>query len=130
VLTGPHVILALKIAVGAVTVLLLASLTALLIGKPRWHGRINIGFFVLTISALVLFEGVIRLIDPDIFNYFTEDMRQLLHIHLCFSVPAALLLPFMLFTGLRRYRRVHLSLAMIFAVLWTGTFITGIFYLQ
>ena len=39
-------------------------------------------------------------------------------------------MPFMLFTGLRSYRQVHLYLAGIFTVLWTGTFITGIFFLQ
>jgi uncharacterized membrane protein YozB (DUF420 family) len=134
VLTGPHVILALKIAVGAVTLLLLASLIALLFNKPRLHGRINIVFFVLTLTALIMFEGVMRLVDPDIFNYYDEPtnagMRQMLHIHLCFSVPSALLLPFMLFTGLRQYRRIHLALALIFGLLWTGTFITGIFFLQ
>jgi uncharacterized membrane protein YozB (DUF420 family) len=129
VLTGPHVILALKIAVGAVTFLLLMSLTALLMGKPRLHGRINIVFFALTLVALVLFEGVIHVIEPKIFWYFDEAMSQRLRIHLCFSVPSALLLPFMLVTGLRQYRQVHLYLAGIFSVLWTGTFITGIFYL-
>jgi len=29
---------------------------------------------------------------------------------------------------LRGYRRVHLTLAAIFGVLWTATFITGIFF--
>jgi uncharacterized membrane protein YozB (DUF420 family) len=134
VLTGQHVILALKIAVGSVTVLLLAALVAIASGNRRLHGRINIVFFVLTISALVLFEGVTRLLNPDIFNYYdepgNEGMRRMLHIHLCFSVPSALLLPFMLFTGLRRYRRIHLTLAAIFGVLWTATVITGIFFLQ
>jgi uncharacterized membrane protein YozB (DUF420 family) len=134
VLTGPHVILGLKIAVGAVTVLLLAALVAIALGKRRLHGRINMVFFVLTLTALILFEGVTRLLNPDIFNYYddpgNETMRQMLHIHLCFSVPSALLLPFMLFTGLRGYRRVHLTLAVLFGMLWTGTFITGIFFLQ
>ena len=133
-LTGPHVILALKIAVGAVTVLLLASITAIVLGKRRLHGRINVAFFALTLTALILFEGVTRFLYPDIFNYYDEPgnqgMRQMLHIHLCFSVPSALLLPFMLFTGLQRYRRVHLTLAAIFGVLWTATLITGIFFLQ
>ncbi len=133
-LTGPLVILALKIAVGAVTILLLASLMALLLKKPRLHGRINMVFFALTVTALVLFEGVTRLLNPDIFNYYdepgNESMRQMLHIHLCFSVPSALLMPIMLFTGLRSYRQVHLYLAGIFTVLWTVTFVTGIFFLQ
>jgi uncharacterized membrane protein YozB (DUF420 family) len=132
--TGPQVILALKIAVGAVTVLLLAALVAIACGRRWLHGRINMVFFALTITALILFEGVTRLLNPDIFNYYDEPgnelMRRMLHIHLCFSVPSALLLPFMLFTGLRRYRRVHLTLAAIFCILWTVTFITGIFFLQ
>jgi uncharacterized membrane protein YozB (DUF420 family) len=131
VLNGPQVILALKIAVGAVTLLLVASLTALLLNKPRWHGRINIVFFVLTVAALVGFEGVTRLSNPDIFNdYPNNSLREWLPIHLCFSVPSALLMPVMLFTGLRGYRQVHLYLAGIFTVLWTVTFITGIFFLQ
>jgi hypothetical protein len=131
VLTGPNVILALKIAVGAVTILLLASLTALLLNKPRWHGRINMVFFTLTITALILFEGVTRVIKPDIFNdYPNNSLRDWLPIHLCFSVPSALLMPVMLYTGLRGYRQIHLYLAGIFTVLWTVTFITGIFFLQ
>jgi hypothetical protein len=35
----------------------------------------------------------------------------------------------MLYTGLKGFVRVHLSLAVCFAVLWSGTFITGIFFL-
>lgn len=132
--TGPQVILALKIAVGAVTVLLLASLTAIALGKRRLHGRINVAFFVLTLTALIAFEGVVRLVNPDIFNYYdepgNEQMRTWLRIHLCFSVPSAVLLPFMLFTGRRAYRTVHLALAAVFGVLWAGTFITGVFFLQ
>jgi len=131
VLTGPLVILALKIAVGAVTILLAASLTALLLNKPRLHGRINIAFFALTITALILFEGVTHLLKPDIFNdYPNNSLREWLPIHLCFSVPSALLMPVMLFTGLRRYRQIHLYLAGVFTVLWAATFITGIFFLQ
>jgi uncharacterized membrane protein YozB (DUF420 family) len=129
VLTGPHVILALKIAVGAVTILLLASLTALLLNRPRLHGRINIVFFILTVIALFALEVVMRVIAPDIFNG-NASMEKWLPIHLCFSIPSALLMPFMLFTGLRGYRQVHLYLAGIFTALWTGTFITGIFFLQ
>jgi hypothetical protein len=133
-MTGPHVILALKVAVGAVTVLLSASLVALVLGQRRLHGRINMVFFGLTIAALILFEGVSRLIYPDIFSYYdkpgNESLRLWLNIHLCFSVPSALMMPAMLFTGLRGYRQVHLYLAGIFTALWTATFITGIFFLQ
>jgi hypothetical protein len=59
----------------------------------------------------------------------SPELRERLQIHLCFSVPTTLLMPVMLFTGLRRYRKVHLTLAWIFAALWLGTFITGVFFL-
>ena len=44
-------------------------------------------------------------------------------------MPAALLLPLMLYTGLRHRRKLHMAFAVVFAVLWTGTFISGIFFL-
>ena len=130
-LTAGNVILVLKIAVGAVTVLLLASLVALLRGNVRLHGRINMVFFALTISALLGLEVVARILQPDLFNNFFDKTNawSQLYVHLCFSLPAALLLPFMLYTGWRHKRKVHLTLAGVFAVLWTGTFITGIFFL-
>ena len=52
-----------------------------------------------------------------------------LRVHLCFSVPAAVLLPVMLYTGLTHRRSLHLVLAVLFAILWLGTFVTGVFYL-
>jgi uncharacterized membrane protein YozB (DUF420 family) len=130
-LTGPTVILALKIAVAAVTVLLLASLVALARGNYRLHGRINLGFFTLTLVALLGFEVIIRIIEPSIFRYImdNDELRQMLNIHLCFSVPAALLMPAMLYTGLTHRRRAHLALAALFSALWIGTFVTGVFFL-
>jgi uncharacterized membrane protein YozB (DUF420 family) len=127
--TGPQVILALKVAVGAVTCLLAAALVALARGNYRLHGRINTVFFVLTLIALVSLEVLVRLVDPHVFDYFDEDMRQRLRVHLCFSLPAAALLPLMLYTGLTHRRRWHLSLAAVFGVFWIGTFVTGIFFL-
>lgn len=129
--TGPIVILILKIAVGTVTVLLLASLVALWRKNYRLHGRINLVFFTLTLAAVLGLEVLIRFVDPQVFDYFRSypDLLQALRIHLCFSVPSALMMPAMLYTGLKRYRSVHIPLACIFAVLWTGTFITGIFFL-
>ena len=50
------VILVLKVAVVAVTVLLAGSLVALACGRYRLHGRINIAFFALTLAALVGLE--------------------------------------------------------------------------
>lgn len=128
-LTGPLVILILKVAVIAVTVILLASFVALSRGNYWLHGRINIVFFVLTVVALIGFESVIRLIRPDIFDYLDEPTRRALAIHLCFSVPSALLMPAMLYTGLSHRRRAHLFLAFFFGLLWAGTFVTGVFFL-
>ena len=130
-LTGPNVILGLKVAVAAVTVLLLLSLLALARGNYRLHGRINPTFFTLTLIALFCFEVVIRIVDPSIFDYVNEDaaLRQRLNVHLCFAVPSAVLMPAMLYTGLTHKRAVHLTLAVIFGLLWIGTFVTGIFYL-
>jgi len=132
VLTGPQVILALKVAVLAVTVLLLFSLAAVLRGHYRLHGRINIVFFVLTVGALVGLEVITRLIDPNVFSYIEEDpaAKRALSIHLCFSLPAAAVMPAMLYTGFTHRRKLHLMLAAVFGVLWTGTFVTGIFYLR
>jgi len=127
--TGPEVILTLKIAVLAVTLLFLTSLLALYRGNYWLHGRINIAFFILTVTALLALEVVVRLIKPDLFNYFDADTRRLLTIHLCFSMPSAVVMPLMLWTGLSHRRRLHLTLAALFGVLWTGTFVTGIFFL-
>jgi uncharacterized membrane protein YozB (DUF420 family) len=128
-MNGPNVILALKVAVLAVTCLLAASLVALARGNYRLHGRINTAFFVLTVAALLSLEVIIRVIDPNIFASYDEAWRQRLFVHLCFSVPAALLLPFMLWTGRTRRRTVHLTLAFVFAVLWVGTVVTGVWFL-
>jgi hypothetical protein len=129
VLTGPNVILVLKIAVAAVTVLLAASTVCALLGKYRWHGRINIVFFVLTLGAVLGLEAIIRLVDPEIFSYFTPDDRRRMTIHLCFSIPSAIMLPIMLFSGLKYYRSLHILLGLVFLVFWAGTFYTGIFTL-
>ena len=128
-LTGPNVILALKIAVATVTVLLLASLAALARRNYRLHGRINLAFFVLTLTAVLGLELVIRVYDPALFDYFDEDTRQVMRVHLMFSVPSAILLPVMYFTGRTGRGRVHVVLAVLFGALWTGTFVTGVFFL-
>jgi hypothetical protein len=128
-LTGPTVLLILKSAVLTVTALLLASLVALARGNYRLHGRINLAFAVLTIGAVLGLEVLVRFIDPTIFDYFDAQTRQALSVHLCFSVPAAMLLPVMLYTGLTHRRRVHLTLAVLFGVFWAGTLVTGVFFL-
>jgi uncharacterized membrane protein YozB (DUF420 family) len=131
VLTAENVILTLKLAVIAVTLLFLGSLVALARGNYRLHGRINLGFCVLTLAALLGLEVVARLVDPDLFKeYFDRTGAwEALYLHLCFSVPSALVLPLMLYTGLRGLRTAHLTLAVVFVMFWTGTFITGVFFL-
>ena len=126
------VILVLKIAVVTVTVLLAASLTALARGNIRLHGRINYVFFALTLAALVGLEVIVRLLEPDLMNEFFDrhpGAAEMLRIHLMFSMPAAALLFVMLFTGLKRFRTVHIGVGVLFLILWTGTFVTGVFYL-
>jgi uncharacterized membrane protein YozB (DUF420 family) len=131
VLTGPHVILTLKFAVAAVTLLLIASLIAVLRGNYRLHGRLNLAFFTLTLVAVLGLELVGRVVAPDVFAYFNndEELRRALNRHLWFSVPSTFVLPAMLYTGLKGHVRIHLTLAACFAVLWTGTVVTGIFFL-
>jgi uncharacterized membrane protein YozB (DUF420 family) len=128
-MNGPHVILVLKVAVITATVLLLASLVALWRGRLRLHGRINLIFATATLTAVLGLEVLVRVINPEIFKYFAPETVHALRIHLCFSVPSAMLLPVMLYTGLNHHRTLHLALAVLFSVLWTGTFITGVFFL-
>jgi len=129
ILTPGDVILTLKIAVSAVTLLLVASLIALIAGRPKLHGQINTVFFALTATTVLGFELVIRLVLPDLTASFTGEQREALTVHLAFAIPAAIMLPAMLYTGKRKLKALHYALAAIFAVLWTGTFVTGIFYL-
>jgi uncharacterized membrane protein YozB (DUF420 family) len=131
VLTGPNIILTLKVAVATVTVLLLASLVALWRGNYRLHGRINLAFFVLTLAAVLGLEVSIRFLAPEAFDYIraNEALFRALKIHLGFSVPCVILMPLMLYTGLKRLRTVHVTLAVLFSLCWLGTFVTGIFFL-
>jgi hypothetical protein len=129
VLTGPNVILVLKIAVAAVSILLAASITCAALGRYRWHGRINIVFFILTMTAVLGLEAIIRFIDPTIFDHYGAEFHRIMSIHLSFSIPAAVLLPFMLLTGLTHRRKIHLIIGACFLVCWIGTFYTGIFLL-
>ena len=125
------VILVLKIAVVIVTVLWIGSLIALARGNIRLHGRINLAFFGLTLAALLGLELIVRLISPGIFdNYFERhNAETAMNVHLAFSIPSAILLFVMLFTGLKHYRKLHMAVGILFGVLWIGTFITGVFFL-
>jgi uncharacterized membrane protein YozB (DUF420 family) len=130
-LDGPLVIRCLQAAVAVVTALLAASLVALARGQVKLHGRLNLAFFILTLAAVLGFEVIIRIINPSIFDYIKANapLNRALNVHLCFSVPALLLMPAMLYTGLTRRRNAHLALAALFVLAWLGTFITGIFFL-
>lgn len=128
-LTGPNVILVLKIAVCAVTLILLAALVALARGNYRLHGRINLIFMTLTLGAVLGLEFLIRVYDPTLFDYFDAKTRKALFVHLWFSVPSAMMLPVMYITGRLHLRSVHIPLACVFSVLWIGTFVTGVFWL-
>lgn len=125
------IILILKIAVVAVTGLLAASLTALWRGNYRLHGRINVVFFVLTLAAVLGLEAIVNVFAPGLLEEHLQrhQATAALRTHLWFSVPSAALLLAMLPTGLRHYRRVHIVLGLIFLGLWTGTFVTGVFFL-
>jgi len=127
-LTGSTIILTLKVLVTAVTVLFAASGWAIATGRKRLHGRINTVFFVLTLTTVLGFELLIRL-GTDITSTFSEEARQALRIHLCFAVPSAMLLPVMLWSGWTGRKRLHKPLAVVFAVLWIGTFVTGVIFL-
>jgi hypothetical protein len=131
VLAAENVILALKVAVVAVTLLLLGSLTALALGRYRLHGRLNLAVFLLTLAALLGLEGIARVLNPGQFEeYFDRtDAWGALYLHLCFSMPAAAVLCVMLYTGLRHRRALHIPLGLCFLALWTGTVITGLFFL-
>ena len=125
------IILILKIAVIAVTVLLAISFFALGWGNIRLHGRINLVFFALTLAALVGLELIVQFVSPGLFDeYLTRhDAKGALRVHLAFSLPSAVLLGVMLFTGLKRRRSLHIGMGICFLILWTGTFVTGVFFL-
>lgn len=127
--TPGNVILVLKIAVGLVTVLFAASLVALALKQPRWHGRINTVFFILTLTAVLGLEVIIRFLNPELTAEFTPEAKDALRLHLYFSIPAAICLPAMLYTGKKRLLRYHIPCAVVFTILWFGTFVTGMFFL-
>lgn len=124
-------ILILKIAVALVTVLLAGSLIALARGRQKLHGRLNMLVFILTITALLGLEVIARMLYPNIFteHFAKHNAQRELWIHLCFSLPSAILLPAMLLTGFKHKRSVHIGMGILFLVLWVGTFVTGVFFL-
>lgn len=125
------IILILKIAVILVTLLLSGSMIALARGRHSLHGRLNVLVTGLTLAALLGLEVIARLLNPDLFSTHFErhQAQDALVIHLAFSLPSAVLLPLMLVLGFKHRRTLHVGLGIVFLVLWTGTFITGVFFL-
>jgi hypothetical protein len=76
-------------------------------------------------------EVLVRLVQPGLFDELRADpaTARALTVHLCFSIPSAVVLPFMLYTGRTHRGAVHRTLAVLFGVLWIGTFVTGVFFL-
>lgn len=127
-LSGPTIILTLKILVSAVTVLFVAAVLAIAAGRRKLHGRLNAVFFALTMTTVVGFELLLRL-GQDVTSTFSPDALAALHVHLYFAVPSAVLLPLMLVSGRMHWRAPHVAAGCLFTVLWVGTFVTGVFFL-
>lgn len=127
-LTGPQIILTLKILVSLVTVIYAAAIFCIATGRKRWHGRLNTAFFILTMTTVLAFELLLRL-GTDVTSRFSPAAKEALLIHLGFSIPSALLLPVMMFSGVKHKRNWHIGLGLLFTLLWIGTFVTGVFFL-
>jgi hypothetical protein len=127
-LTGPQIILTLKGLVSVVTVLFAVAVWAITTGRKRLHGRLNTAFFVLTMTTVLGFELLLRF-GFDVTASFSDAAREALRVHLFFAIPSAVLLPIMLLLAKLRWKRLHVACGMAFAVLWAGTFVTGIFFL-
>jgi uncharacterized membrane protein YozB (DUF420 family) len=126
--TGPQIILTLKMLVTAVTVLFAVAIWAIATGRKKLHGRVNTVFFALTMTTVIGFEVLLRL-GTNVTESFTTRQKDALLVHLCFAVPSAVLLPVMLFLGARHKKKAHVTLGILFALLWIGTFVTGVFFL-
>jgi hypothetical protein len=123
--TGPQVILILKIAVISTTILLAASIVALAKKRPRLHGQLNVWVAILLLSAVILFEGVIRLLGVDVTEHMNAQAQLILKIHLFFVIPLIPFLILMLMSGLGRRIKIHLQFTAVFLILWLGMLITG-----
>jgi len=128
-LTGPQVILLLKCAVGLVTILLIASGIALGKRNYRLHGLINTWMASLTLITVMGFELLVRVIGINVTDGWDDSTRLALKVHLCFVIPLVPILVFMLITGWRGHRKMHLSISVVFLILWVGMFVTGMFFL-
>ncbi|MCS6866893.1 MAG: hypothetical protein RMJ56_13650 [Gemmataceae bacterium] len=131
-MTAPLLVALLQGAVLAVTALLVASLIALALGRRTLHGKLNTIFFLLAVITVLGLEVVVRIVWPHLSAEFFDPAgpyRRPLLIHLCFSVPATVILAVMMYTGRFRHRATHRALSGLFLILWTGTVVTGVGYL-
>jgi uncharacterized membrane protein YozB (DUF420 family) len=128
-LTGPQVILLLKCAVGLVTILLIASGIALAKRKYRLHGVINTWMASLTLLTVMGFELLVRVVGIKVTDGWDDNTKFALKVHLCFVIPLVPILVFMLITGWQNRIKMHLSISVLFLILWVGMFITGMFFL-
>ena len=128
-LTGPQVIIGLKIAVVLVTALLIASAVALALRKPRLHGKLNTLMTLLTLITVIGFEVLIRMVGINVTEGWDEHARFALRIHLCFVIPLVPILLWMLISGWKRRIKMHLMVSVLFLILWIGMFVTGMFFL-
>ena len=126
--TGPQIILTLKVLVVAVSVLFAAAIVAIALGRKKLHGRLNTAFFILTMTTVVGFELLLRFF-VDVSATFSDEARQALRVHLYFAIPSAVLLPVMLLSGARHWKKLHVACGLIFTLVWIGTFVTGVFFL-
>jgi uncharacterized membrane protein YozB (DUF420 family) len=127
-LSGPTIILTLKVLVSAVTVLFVAAVVAIGTGRKKLHGRINTAFFILTMTTVIGFELLLRL-GTDMTATFSPEALQALRVHLYFAIPSAVLLPLMFLSGKLHWKFLHAAMGCLFTVLWVGTFVTGVFFL-
>ena len=127
-LSGPQIILTLKVLVVVVSVLFAAAVVSIALGRKKLHGRINTAFFILTMTTVVGFEVLLRFF-VDVKATFSEEARQALHVHLYFAIPSAVLLPVMMFLALKHWVKLHVACGILFTYVWIGTFITGVFFL-
>jgi hypothetical protein len=127
-LSGPDIILTLKVLVSIVTALFAAAVGAIATGRKKLHGRINTAFFALTLTTVVGFEGLLRL-QGNVTEHFTTDEKRALFIHLWFAVPSVLLLLLMMGSAVLKWKRFHVACGILFSLFWVGTFVTGVFFL-
>jgi len=124
------VILVLQVAVTAVSVLLVAALVALALGRRSLHGLLNTVFFWIALSAVLGLEVAVRILWPNLSVEFFDPAgpyRRPLLLHLSFSIPATVILGAMMYTGRAHRGQTHRALSALFLIFWTGTVMTGLF---